>query len=559
MMNNMQIMKKIISTIKIFSFVGLIILMAACQDLLTTNNNRIQLSDDNVLNSPNDTVYSIIGILTKVQKLSDKYVLLGEMRADLMNVTSYTKSDLRDLNNFEVDSATSSFCNVKDYYGVINNCNFFIQKADTTVTEKGEKPFLKEVALAKSIRAWTYLQLALNYGKATYFVKPLITINDTKESYPVYNLQQLVDTLITDLTPIAEIKYPLYGTINGVESKRLFVNTNFLLGDLYLWKASMNGGNLFDYEMAATYYANLIKTGQYIVQSSDAIKWSNINFTNYNDSWSYLLYTTIGSNELITTIKLSSSSINGVASSLADLSSNYELTTTKQFEDLFAKQMYSFPNTAKNPVIPAYTVGDLRINGTIMPTTAGYSVNGVALEVGSSIISKYAHYNVNIYRIGLLYLRYAEAVNRLGRPGLAYAVLKYGLSPATLTDSKKIPAKDLVPSRTYVDMFINSSFNNNVGVHNRGCGSSEMNKLYVIPLTVTTKTDSILYVEDAISDELALETGLEGNRFHDLMRISNYRNSPAYLAQKVALKHSDYNRIYNLLMDPKNWFIPLKK
>jgi len=47
------------------------------------------------------------------------------MRADLMNITAYTKSDLRDLNNYEVDSITSSFCDVKDYYAVINNCNYF--------------------------------------------------------------------------------------------------------------------------------------------------------------------------------------------------------------------------------------------------------------------------------------------------------------------------------------------------------------------------------------------------------------------------------------------------
>jgi len=558
-MKNIKMMKKAISIFTIFFVVGSITLFTSCQDFLDTDSNRVMLADDNVLNSANDTVYSIIGILSKVQKLSDKYVLMGELRADLMNVTSLSRSELRDLNNFEVDTTTSSFCNVKDYYAVINNCNYFIQKADTNIVTKGTKPFVKEIAIVKSIRAWTYLQLVLNYGKATYFEKPLITIQDANETYPEYNLQQIIDALILDLTPFAETEYPLYGTINSAESKRLFVNAKFLLGDLYLWKASINGGNIADYEQAATYYASLIKSGQYIVQPSDAIKWSNINFTSYNNSWSNILYNAIGSNELITTIKLASTSISGVSSMLSKLSTNYELTTTSQFDDLFAMQMYSFPNTAKNPVIPAYNVGDLRFNGTVIPTPDGFSINGKVLETGSNIITKYAQYNVNIYRTGLLYLRYAEAVNRLGKPSLAFAVLKYGLSPATLTDVKKVPARELKPSKTYIDVFNNSSFTNNVGVHNRGCGSSDINKLYVIPLTVNNQTDSMLYVEDAISDELALETGLEGNRFHDLMRISNHRNSPAYLAQKVATKHSDYNRIYNLLLDTKNWYVPMKK
>ena len=552
-------MKRANSIFTIFFFVGLLLITTSCQDFLDTDSNRVMLSDDNVINSANDTVYSIIGILSKVQKLSDKYVLMGELRADLMTVTNLSKSELRDLNNFQVDTATSSFSDVKDYYAVINNCNYFIQKADTNIATMGSKPFVKEMAIVKSIRAWTYLQLVLNYGKATYFDKPLITIQDANETFPEYNLQQIIDVLIADLMPFAETEYPKYGTINGAESKRLFVNTKFLLGDLYLWKASLNGGNVSDYEQAATYYASLIKSGQYVVQPNDAMKWSNINFTSYYNSWSNILYSAIGSNELITTVKLSSSSIYGVSTSLNELSANYELTTTTQFEDLFAMQMYSFPNTAKNPVIPAYFVGDLRLYGTVSATIDGYSVDGKVLETGSNIITKFSQYNVNIYRTGLLYLRYAEAVNRIGKPGLAFAVLKYGLNPTTLADVKKIPARDLIPSQPYIEVFNNANFANNVGVHNRGCGSSDINKLYVIPLTVTTQTDSILYVENAITDELALETGLEGNRFHDLMRISNYRNSPAYLAQKVASKHSDYNRIYNLLINPNNWFVPIKK
>jgi len=558
MLNTVQIMKKIRAAIKVVSFVGLMSLLASCQDFLSTDNTRVTLSDDHLLNSANDTVYSIIGILTKVQKLSDKYVLLGEMRADLMTVTNFTNSEIRDLNNFTVDSTTSSFCDVKDFYAVINNCNYFIKMADTTLTEKGVKPFLKEVAVAKSFRAWTYLQLGLNFGKATYFEKPLITVQDTKESFPVVDLKQLIDTLIVNLVPIINVKFPNYGTVNGVESKHLFVNPNFLLGDLYLWKASLNGGNLYDYEQAATHYANLMKSENYLIQASDVLKWNNINFTTFSDSWSSLLYTSIGRNELITSIKLSSSSINGVSSSLYELSSNYELTTTKQYEQLFELQMYSFPNTAKNPVVPAYYVGDLRLNGTAIPTTAEDVVAGRDLETGSSIIQKYTNYHVNLYRVGLLYLRYAEAVNRLGKPALAFAVLKYGLNPSTLADVKKIPLIEVVPTRPYIELFKQPSFAPNVGVHNRGCGSTEMNKLFVIPLSVTTKEDSIRYVENAICDELALETGLEGNRFHDLMRMANHRNAPSFLAQKVASKHSEYNRMYELLLEPKNWFLPLK-
>jgi hypothetical protein len=73
------------------------------------------------------------------------------------------------------------------------------------------------------------------------------------------------------------------------------------------------------------------------------------------------------------------------------------------------------------------------------------------------------------------------------------------------------------------------------------------------------KSDSILFVENSISDELALETALEGNRFHDLMRISRHRNDPTYLAKKVAAKHpNNYNHYLNLLSDPQKWYLPTR-
>ena len=554
-------MKKLISTIYIVLFLGLVTFMSSCQDIINVDTNRVMLSDDNVLNSPNDTVYSIIGILSKVQKLSDKYVLLGELRGDLMDVTVNSRSELRDLSNFSVDSTSSSFSDVKDYYAVINNCNYFIQKADTSITSNGIKPFVKEVAVAKSIRAWTYLQLVLNYGKATYFEKPLLTVNDTKEVFPVYNIQQMVDILISSLTPLVNIDYPNYGTINGAESKYLFINVPFLLGDLYLWKASLNGGNIADYEQAASYYAYLIAFKGYTIDAKIGIAaWNTQSFTGYTDSWTPLFYSMVGNTELVTAIKLSYANINGVTGSLYGYCYNsFEVTASKRLMDLFAGQIYAYPNTVTTPATPVFYSGDLRQSGTVFTLTSDYSSNKISYSAGNNVIMKFQNNNVNIYRAGLLYLRYAEAVNRIGKPGLAFAVLKYGLNAASLTDTKKVPTGDLKSERSYITMFNNSVFTGNVGIHNRGCGSSDINTSYIIPSNVKTTNDSINFVEDAIVDELALETGLEGNRFQDLMRISNYRNNPSYLADKIAQKHTDYTHFYNLLLNQKNWFIPEPK
>ena len=55
-----------------------------------------------------------------------------------------------------------------------------------------------------------------------------------------------------------------------------------------------------------------------------------------------------------------------------------------------------------------------------------------------------------------------------------------------------------------------------------------------------------------------LETALEGNRFHDLMRWARYHNDPAVLADRVAQKFPAAERtaIRAKLMDELNWYLP---
>ena len=61
---------------------------------------------------------------------------------------------------------------------------------------------------------------------------------------------------------------------------------------------------------------------------------------------------------------------------------------------------------------------------------------------------------------------------------------------------------------------------NTEGIHSYGCGESYADTLYVIPEGLATHEDSILFVEDKICDEMALEQSFLGQRFGDLQRIA---------------------------------------
>ena len=147
--------------------------MSSCEDMLEIDTTRV----DNEFNdlTLNDSVYSVLGIIKSVQNIADRHVLLGELRGDLV-VTNPGKAvmDIQGISNFEFD-LNNPYLAVKDYYSIINNCNVFLARVDTTIERSNQKLMLREYVAVKSLRAWTYLQLAINYGSVPYFTEPILT------------------------------------------------------------------------------------------------------------------------------------------------------------------------------------------------------------------------------------------------------------------------------------------------------------------------------------------------------------------------------------------------
>lgn len=202
---------------------------SSCDDLLSVDSDRFISADDHNMKAANDTLYGMYGVFSQLQKLADSYVLLGELRADLMDVTDTADVYLKEIYNHNV-SPNNPYVNVKAYYAVINNCNYILNKIDTTQVIKGEKAMLRTYAAAKAIRAWTYMQVALNFGKATYFDKPILSVDDAFATYPEYTMEELAPRLIAELEPYRNVPFPSF--VEGV------IPVRFIIGDLYLWSGS---------------------------------------------------------------------------------------------------------------------------------------------------------------------------------------------------------------------------------------------------------------------------------------------------------------------------------
>lgn len=535
-----------------------------------TDSPLVQYVDDNKLDSPNDTVYSLVGIINKMQVIADRTVLLGELRGDLTALTDHASLDLKDIANFTVQPE-NPYNNARDYYAIIQNCNYFITHADTTLTKRGEKIFEKELGVVHAYRAWTYMQLALNYGKVPFFTEPILSEKDADPSlYPACDIKEIAEYFIKDLAPYVDTKYPSYGSMNSMNSQRFFIPVRVLLGDLCLWAGR--------YTEAATYYHDymtVLNNPQPLYPES--CRWRDFDFSNINGSISF---------EYITSIPMMEEEYDGIVSYLDDVFSStednnyyFQATASDAYKELSAAQRYvmihndpatQLRDTISPPEDFTYRDeimrGDLRLYNNLTTSSVSASSDTYS-KIRQTILKHYGNNYVSIYTLYHVYLRYAEALNRAGIPEAAFAVLKYGLCQDNLIKNIDGETVDMLSpaTREKAGDLINfsqydfTSLNTN-GIHSCGSGDADADTTYVIP-ALPTLQDSILFVEEKICAEMALQNAFDGTRFYDLMRISMHRDDPTFLARKVAGRNgaAKFDSIlFTKLSDEKNWYLPLE-
>ena len=562
----------IISHIGIATLSLLTLVFTSCSDMLSTESEMVEFERDNTLNHPTDSVYSVLGIIGKMQVIADRTVLLGEVRADLMETTEAASADLKRLASFNL-SEDNKYNAVSDYYAIINNCNYYLAYVDTALQRRGRNLFQYEYAAVKAFRAWTYLQLAQIYGAVPLVLTPVMTELEAQKAMEQERkgIMEICQYFINDLTQYAEVELPRFGDINGMESQRFFIPMRALLGDLCLWAGQ--------YQEAARWYHNYLteRKGPILLNYTNRISWPSVSeFVRPVDS-----YSITGTMEVLSFIPMEQRVFDGVVSDLSNVYNSteenrnyFQVTPSMAMRQLSADQTFCIENKTNTQIDTIYVpkkglnqeilVGDLRLYSnykTSSVTRDTYSEYGADYQTIQKITRMY----VPTYRRTMVYLRYAEALNRAGLPQSAFSILKYGLCQeniAAYVDSlERDKAGELIA-------FDANEFTkeNTIGIHSLGSGDSQVNAYYTLPMPdapLATRQDTINYqiplVEDLIINEMALEGAFEGYRFYDLMRVALRRNDPNYLAAPVSQRMGIRdNNIYSLLMDTKNWYLPLK-
>lgn len=603
-----KIILSIITSICIFG-------ATSCSDMLDVENSRFV--ENPSLDSKTDSVFYAYGIMQAMQQLADQYFFQNEMRGELVEPTALASTHLQSLSNFTAGT-DCKYDSVYLYYKVINNCNYYLANRDTTLMTSNANVVKNEYCAVAAFRAWAYLQMTHQYGNVPYVTEPVLSISqinsivETQDYRTILQsqadyLQKLKNSVSEDQLEVPDymngaainIGRTQWGFIMNVYPKALFIPLNVVLGDIYLelgeyqkaalayfdylrYKAKTNGNidiaylearmNPIDPEFRYpddwdsqlnknffnnAIYANLInefvsrKNGCIISSVVPAVDFSKGHISQVPQAFGYDYYS---SEEK----QICAYSYNNVLD--CPETENVQVQPSAIYNEMtYNAPFYYYTGTQKvipyEKLLSQANLGDARANN-VLPGKGSYS--------DRIYVGKPSFGSIFLYRNVTIYLRLAEAFNRMGYPEIAFAILKTGLSTKMKAYLETAYKEDggidrnvyYIPEEAYqmlVDVVPFLSDDNKdlfpttfvIGIHSRGAGvTDELNSPYRYNPIVEeriekirkdfniglndqsyTKEEYINAVEDLLCDEYALELAFEGTRFSDLLRIARHKNS----------------------------------
>jgi hypothetical protein len=609
-------MKKVILMLTPLVFTAALT-FTSCADMLeVANENEVDASQH--FNTANDADNAILAIYGKTMELVDRVIVLGELRADLMEITQNASFDMAAISQHQA-SPDNEYCNTAPFFEVILNCNDALANFDRMLEEKkmSAADYSHRYADVATVRCWIYLQLAIHFGSIPYITEPLVTVDDLADNskFSLRSLEEMLPLLIQCMENLpsraTSTTSPLYRvTIDGYYTGMLFLNKHFVLGDLYLWSDRYR-------EAAAEYYAvideaeQILYTGdnRKIAYKLDGWVWAGSNEPKFQVC--YVRYKDLDQNSFRNKWK----EIFSRGSTDSEL--RQEMITMWSYNPSFAPRyplVEMFANTGMGKYLLKPSAYAIRLWEETQTQRNGFVYDGRGREAsfdyvnGQPVVIKYLYdyyprevdenktihllYNGLenelavqgkwfVQRAALLHLRYAEAANRDGYSDIAYALLNDGVltnydwrmeNGETRADKSGVeytgrkPLNDSIASEAYghpyyldarnddQPSYFRSPWRDNYGVRGR---ASLQNIEQPKDWTVTTREDSVRWIEEALLLEAALECGFEGHRWGDMLRIAMRKNrdngtGTAYLNTLMQQAKP------SVALTPETWFLPRK-
>lgn len=547
---------------------GLSVALFCCAISVSCNktldkNPETSLVSSQVYRNVFDADAAVIGVYGKFMGLAKQYVILNELRADLMQVTDNADADLRAVNTHST-TETNAYTNPKDFYSLINNCNDVLKNFDIMLRDNKFKlsEYQQRYSDIGCIRSWLYLQLGIHYGTIPYVTDPLENIDAVRDptKYPLIPFNQLLDSLISFTTALPyQLPYAsgtsLVTTVDGIGTSRFFIEKNGLLGDLNLWK-----GN---YTAAATYYRALMEGSGYFLgygSTRSTYDWFKVRYaevvTNNDLAVGYIRFK---ENDINSIVDNNSQGWRSMFARGQDdifgwemiwvLPFNASFAPVNPFVDLFSNNGGKYLMKPSQQAISNWN-SQLQSNGFPYDARGGMTYKTIG---GQPVIMKYLYNYLNestllptnpllkngqwfLNRAAAVHLHFAEAANRDGRTKLAYAFVNNGIQAVFDTNSS-VTGRDVTNLQNTLSYPAPYNFDARNGEFPRFRGDwhrhNGIRSRARLTRTPQSDTLSIVDMENSIINEGALELAYEGYRWPDLLRVTLRRDDPSFIADKI--------------------------
>jgi len=500
------------------------ILFNSCEKIFEIPAEDV-LEEDEVYTDNFSARSAVLGVYALLQDVGEQLVVLGELQGDLLTVTENADQDLIQVNEHNVD-VNNRYADPTNFFKIIVNCNEVlhhidtIQSRDKTITYLELNTYKAEMIL---IRAWTYFKLVQIYGEVPYFEEPLSDYDASLELADKLDSLQtedfILDTLLTQITALDTFELnmdedaPYYAL-------RISKFMNWALqGEIYLWRNNYSSARRTYYKVvnipgtmgwSGTYRLPYINDSRF-----NDVNWKNMYRFDYG-AWDFEVEVIF----LIPFSKYFNQQNNLQRMFTYGEGGDYLLRPTDYIINLFQEQK-----------IIKWEIQTEHVAGTPGDLNRGKGISYDSID-GKPVVTKYSLFKepfdndgaIIIYSAGDFHLSTCEAVCRMGQSSNALDHLNQGL-------------------------LYESSWA--IGIRSR----VNINMMSVEDI------DDIGEVEDAILYERALELAFEGSRWFDLVRFARHKDSPSFLADKIAEKFSDPTKkeqVRERLMEESNWFLPLK-
>ena len=547
--------------------------LSSCKKLVEVTPEGV-IEEKNAYQNVYDANAAVIGAYGKFMNLAASYVILNELRADLLTTTDGANEYLRQLNEHNVQD-NNPYASPKPFYEVIVNCNDVLYNFGIMLRDKKMKQTEYDMRYSDitALRTWVYLQLGIHFGDIPYFVQPLANNEDIRSVSQMSKttFSELINKLIATMEALPYLNPytaspALVTTVDGYTTNNFFINKKAILGELYLWRSQND-----DYRKAAQMFKDVLETGGagqlYNLRMTGSSKADN------NDlAVGYVRYREEDENMLVDN---NSQGWRSIFARGQDALFNYEWIWFLPFDNTLFKPENPFINLFSSrggsyllkPSQAAMKLWDSEVQKNNFPYDARGKVFSYRTLGNQPVVMKYLYNYLNgtgfaplnplekkgkwfLYRAAALHLEFAEAANRDNRHALADRLLNQGFLNSNYNYSESYPYN--FDGRKSDNPRIAADWCMNNGIRGRA-------NLYSAPVT----GDSTISLENNIINEGGLELAYEGKRWPDLVRVALRRNDPAFLADKIYDKLLKENNpqaaaVRAKLMNKANWYLPFK-